>query len=56
MGSDASGATAREAGGLMGRIKHAGLAAKGALILARLSLLPTQANEAPSQVRAAPAW
>ena len=51
-----SSAAAKEQGGVMGRIKRAGLAVRGALVFARLYLLPTRANEAPSQVLAAPAW
>jgi magnesium-protoporphyrin IX monomethyl ester (oxidative) cyclase len=50
--SDAS----REEGGVIGRIERAGLAARRALVFAHdLYLLPGRANEAPSQVRAAPA-
>ena len=47
---------AREQGGLIGRIKRAGLAARGALVFARLYFLPTRANALPEQVRVAPAW
>ena len=51
-----SSAAAKEQGGVTGQIKRAGLAVRGALVFARLYLLPTRANEAPSQVLAAPAW
>jgi magnesium-protoporphyrin IX monomethyl ester (oxidative) cyclase len=47
---------ARERGGLMGRLARVGLAARGALVFARLYFLPTRTNQLPEQVRVAPAW
>ncbi len=49
-------AAADRRGGIVGKVKKAGLAAAAAAAFARLFLLPTQPNELPRQVRLAPAW
>ncbi len=49
-------ASAKRQGGLAGRIKRAGLAARGGLVFARLYFLRTEPNQTPARVRAAPAW
>lgn len=49
-------AKAKRRGGLLGGIRRAGLAIRGALVFSRLYLLPTRPNALPAQVRAAPAW
>lgn len=49
-------AEARRQGGILGAIRRAGLAVRGALVFGRLYLLPTRPNVMPVQVRAAPAW
>ena len=47
---------AKQRGGMIGRVKRAGLAVAGAAVFARLYLLPAKTNRAPGQVRLAPAW
>jgi magnesium-protoporphyrin IX monomethyl ester (oxidative) cyclase len=49
-------AAAKRQGGVLGGIRRAGLAVRGALVFGRLYLLPTRPNTMPAQVRAAPAW
>ena len=48
--------SAKRRGGLSGRLAQGGLAVSAALVFARLYLLPTKANQAPEDVRMAPAW
>ena len=43
-------------GGIMGRIKKAGLGAQAALTFARIYMLPTKSNEIPATSRLQPAW
>lgn len=47
---------ARSRGGIVGRLKLAGLTAAAATAFARLYLIPTKGNELPKQSRLAPAW
>ncbi len=47
---------ARKQGGIVGRIKGAGLTLAAAANFARLYLIPTVSNVTPAQVRLAPAW
>lgn len=47
---------ARSRGGIVGRLKVAGLTAAAAAAFARLYLIPTKGNELPAQSRLAPAW
>ena len=47
---------ARKQGGIMGRIRGAGLTLAAAAAFARLYVMPVKANAAPHQVRLAPAW
>ncbi len=47
---------AKERGGFVGRINQARYAIGGALVFARLYLLPAKPNQAPDSVRMAPAW
>ncbi len=49
-------ARARAQGGPVGWLKRMGLTGAAGLTLLRLYLLPVQPNEAPAQVRLAPAW
>lgn len=49
-------AAAKAQGGILGRIRQAGLLAATGLTFAALYLMPTQANEAPDTVRLVPAW
>ncbi len=46
----------RLAGGVMGKVRNAGLTVAAAANFARLFLLPVKNNAAPAQVRLAPAW
>jgi len=48
--------TLKKRGGLLAWVRRAGLTVAAAATFARLYLLPTQANEAPQNVRLAPAW
>jgi magnesium-protoporphyrin IX monomethyl ester (oxidative) cyclase len=48
--------TARAQGGILGRLRFAGLAASAAAIFARLYLLPVKTNELPAKSRLVPAW
>ena len=47
---------ARKQGGMVGRVRNAGLTVVAAATFARLFLLPVKQNAAPAQVRMAPAW
>ena len=47
---------AKAQGGLIGRIKHAGHAARAALAFGRLMVMPAKANPMPAQIRLSPAW
>ncbi|MBV8912704.1 MAG: magnesium-protoporphyrin IX monomethyl ester (oxidative) cyclase [Acetobacteraceae bacterium] len=47
---------ARKQGGMVGRVRNAGLTVAAAATFARLFLLPVKQNAAPAQVRMAPAW
>jgi magnesium-protoporphyrin IX monomethyl ester (oxidative) cyclase len=47
---------AKARGGLIGRLRQAGLAVAGAATFTRLFLLPVKHHALPSQVRVAPAW
>jgi magnesium-protoporphyrin IX monomethyl ester (oxidative) cyclase len=47
---------AREQGGIIGRVKRAGLALAAAAVFLRLMALPVQNNELPADVRMAPTW
>ena len=47
---------ARAQGGLIGRVKRAGLTAAAAATFVRLYLLPVRTNTAPAQVRMAAIW
>ena len=47
---------AKARGGLMGRLAHAGHAARAALTFGRLMLMPAKANPMPAQIRLSPAW
>lgn len=47
---------ARMQGGVMGKVKNAGLTLAAAATFARLYLIPTTPNTQPEQVRLAPAW
>ena len=47
---------ARAQGGLVGRVKAAGLTLAAAGTFVRLYLIPTKSNVMPAQVRMAPAW
>ena len=47
---------AKARGGLIGRLRQAGLALAAAATFARLYLLPVKPNELPRQARLAPAW
>jgi len=49
-------AAARAQGGLMGKVKRAGLTAAAAFHFARLYLIPARRNALPAQVRLSPAW
>lgn len=49
-------ADAREQGGLLSRVKRAGLAAQAALAFARLFLLPVKPNALPPEICLQPAW
>ena len=53
----AEGMAAADAkGGLMGKLRKAGLGVAAAAVFARLFVLRPQANELPQQIRMAPAW
>jgi len=47
---------AQARGGLIGKLKHAGYAAKAALAFGRLMVMPAKANPMPAQIRLSPAW
>ncbi|WP_088347931.1 MULTISPECIES: magnesium-protoporphyrin IX monomethyl ester (oxidative) cyclase [Rhodomicrobium] len=47
---------AKERGGIVGRIRFAGLVVRAAATFARLYLLPTKTNELPAKARLVPAW
>ncbi|MEM9401433.1 MAG: magnesium-protoporphyrin IX monomethyl ester (oxidative) cyclase [Pseudomonadota bacterium] len=47
---------AKQRGGLVGAIRRVGLNARGALVFARLYLLPVVRHELPRNVRLAPIW
>jgi magnesium-protoporphyrin IX monomethyl ester (oxidative) cyclase len=47
---------AKARGGILGRLRQAGLAVAAAATFARLYLLPVRPNELPQQARLAPAW
>ncbi len=47
---------AKAQGGVVGKIKQAGLAVAGLTTFARLYFLPVKRHELPQQVRVAPAW
>jgi magnesium-protoporphyrin IX monomethyl ester (oxidative) cyclase len=47
---------AKARGGVVGKLKRAGLGAAAALAFVRLYLQPVQKNAAPALVRLAPAW
>jgi magnesium-protoporphyrin IX monomethyl ester (oxidative) cyclase len=47
---------AKARGGILGRLRQAGLAVAAAATFARLYLLPVKPNELPQQARLAPAW
>jgi magnesium-protoporphyrin IX monomethyl ester (oxidative) cyclase len=49
-------ALARAQGGLLGKVKNAGLALAAGLVFARLYVLPTKRNVMPRLTRMAPAW
>ena len=49
-------ADAREKGGLMSKVKRAGLAGRAALTFARLFLLPVKPNALPREICMQPAW
>ncbi|MDN3276576.1 magnesium-protoporphyrin IX monomethyl ester (oxidative) cyclase [Frankia sp. RB7] len=49
-------ADAREKGGLLSRVKRAGLVAQAALTFARLFLLPVKPNALPREICMQPAW
>ena len=49
-------ADAREKGGLLSKVKRAGLAGKAALTFARLFLLPVKPNSLPREICLQPAW
>ncbi len=49
-------AAARAKGGVMGRVRRAGLSAAAAFHFGRLFLQPARRNVLPAQVRMAPAW
>lgn len=49
-------ADAREQGGLLARVKRAGLAAQAALTFAKLFLLPVKPNTLPREICLQPAW
>ncbi len=52
----ASKAAARRQGGLMGRLKGAGLTVAAACAFVRLYAIPVKDNASPAQVRMSPAW
>jgi magnesium-protoporphyrin IX monomethyl ester (oxidative) cyclase len=43
-------------GGVVGKLRQAGWAARGAMTFARLYLLPVKRHELPAQIRMEPAW
>jgi magnesium-protoporphyrin IX monomethyl ester (oxidative) cyclase len=47
---------ARERGGILGKLKQAGLALAGVVTFARLYMLPVQRHALPEQIRVAPVW
>ncbi len=47
---------AKAQGGIIGKLKQAGLAVRGAATFARLYLLPVKRHDLPQQVRVVPAW
>lgn len=49
-------AAAQRRGGVVGKLRRAGLGVGAAAVFARLYLLPAKGNELPRQVRLAPAW
>jgi len=48
--------TLEKQGGLLSRVRRAGLSVAAAATFARLYLLPVRPNEAPQDIRLAPAW
>ena len=47
---------AKAQGGIMGKVKRAGLIASAAVTLGRVFLLRPKQNPLPAQIRMAPAW
>jgi magnesium-protoporphyrin IX monomethyl ester (oxidative) cyclase len=47
---------AKAQGGVIGKLKQAGLAVQGFATFARLYFLPVKRHDLPAQVRVAPAW
>ena len=47
---------AKAQGGIVGKLKQAGLAVQGAVTFARLYFLPVKRHDLPQQVRVVPAW
>ncbi|TNC13652.1 magnesium-protoporphyrin IX monomethyl ester (oxidative) cyclase [Methylobacterium terricola] len=47
---------AKARGGIVGKLRHAGHAARAALAFGRLMVMPAKANPMPAQIRLSPAW